>query len=149
VIHASNGDVTFGDSKEGLMGIRTHPALRLKGKVAKGMAVNSAGDKGKSLWGKKAAWVSYWGPINGKTYGVSIFDHPKNLRHPTTWHARDYGLIAANPFGLHHFQKKPKGAGDYTIKNGEDQTFHYLFVLHRGDVKEAKIAERFKAWAAQ
>jgi len=152
VIHASQGDVTFADDKEGTMGIRTHPNLRVK-PVKKGgpsgHAVNSAGDKDKSIWGKKAAWVSYWGKINDKTYGVAIFDHPANLRHPTTWHARDYGLVAANPFGLSFFQKKPKGSGAHTIKKGQSQSFHYLIVFHRGDVKEGKVADRFKAWSGK
>ena len=30
---------------------------------------------------------------------VTLMDHPSNLRHPTWWHARDYGFMAANPFG--------------------------------------------------
>ena len=75
-------------------GIRTHPALRLRGSVAKGKAVNSGGISGKSVWGKRAEWVDYWGKIGKQTVGVAIFDHPSNPRHPTWWHARDYGLVA-------------------------------------------------------
>ncbi|MFT5121451.1 MAG: hypothetical protein ACI9TH_001289 [Kiritimatiellia bacterium] len=144
----NQGDVTFQDTKEGTMMIRTHPALRLKGKAAKGKAVNSSGDKDGSLWGKKAAWVDYWAPVDGTMCGIAIFDHPENLRYPTTWHARDYGLIAANPFGLSYFEKGAgKGAGDYTIKKGESQTFKYRFVFHTGDHEAAKIPALFKAWA--
>ena len=90
-VHASEGDVTFKDTKEGTMGIRTNPALRLKGDAAKGSAINSAGDKDGALWGKNAKWVDYWAKIDGNEVGVAIFDHKDNLRHPTTWHARDYG----------------------------------------------------------
>ena len=50
-INATAGDVIFGDTKEGSMGIRTHPALRLRGSVAKGNAINSGGISGKSVWG--------------------------------------------------------------------------------------------------
>ena len=146
-IHASNGDVTFKDTKEGTMGIRTHPALRVKGDVATGSAINSAGDKDKAVWGKNAAWLDYWGKVGGKEVGIGIFDHPSNLRHPTTWHARDYGLIAANPFGLSNFKGKPKGTGDFTIKAGQSQRFKYLFLFHKGDYQSAKIADKFKAWA--
>lgn len=143
---ASAGDVRFGDTKEGTMAIRTHPALRLKGKVAKGKANNSAGDRGKALWGKSAAWVDYYAPIKDSVVGIAIFDHPSNPRHPTTWHARDYGLICANPFGLSHFQKKPKGTGDLHLAAGEKVTFRYRFLFHPGDTETARIATRFEAW---
>ncbi|MEX2216479.1 MAG: PmoA family protein [Phycisphaeraceae bacterium] len=146
-LKASHGDVVFGDTKEGSMGIRTNPALRLKGTVAKGQAVNSEGAEGTALWGKRAKWVDYWAPIEGSTVGVAIMDHPKNPRYPTHWHAREYGLIAANPFGINDFEKKGKGAGDMVIKKGEKVTFKYRFLFHKGDVKEGRIAEQFEAWA--
>ena len=111
-VFASEGDVTFGDTKEGSMGIRTHPNLRLSnGKgvtTANGHALNSAGHKDRELWGKRAKWVDYWGEIDSHTIGVAIFDHPDNLRHPTWWHARDYGLVAANPFGIHNFEGRKR-----------------------------------------
>ncbi len=153
-IYASNGDVVFGDTKEGTMGIRTHPNLRLRNDprrgvtTANGQAVNSEGVKGKAVWGKRAKWVDYWGTIKGKVVGIAIFDHPSNPRHPTWWHARDYGLIAANPFGVHNFEGKPKGTGDYKIPAGESRTWRYRFVFHRGDVKEAGIAALYKAYCA-
>jgi hypothetical protein len=53
------GDVTFGDTKEGSMGIRMAPQFRLRGEVAKGSAINSEGVVGKPIWGKRASWVSY------------------------------------------------------------------------------------------
>ena len=146
-IKATHGDVKFGDTKEGSMGIRTNPALRLKGEVATGKAINANGDTGKSLWGKATPWVYYWGQIDKDTVGIGIFDHPSNPRHPTTWHARDYGLVAANPFGYSYFQKKPKGTGDLTIKNGESVTFRYAFVFLKGDAEAAKIGEVYKGWA--
>ena len=152
-IHASNGDVIFGDTKEGSMGIRTIPALQLKGDekagvVAHGKMINSNGQDGSDCWGKRADWVDYWAPVGGRTIGVAIFDHPSNPRHPTWWHARDYGLIAANPFGVHDFEKKPPGAGNLTIKNGESITFRYRFLFHEGDADAAKIAARYKQYAA-
>ena len=146
IIHASEGDVTFKDTKEGSMGIRTNAALRLKGEVAKGSAINSAGDKDAALWGKNAKWVDYWAKVDGKDVGIAIFDHKNNLRHPTTWHARDYGLIAANPFGIHNFKKQEKGVGDFLIKSGDSQTFRYYFLFHKGDHAAANIAEKFDAW---
>lgn len=145
-IVASNGDVKFGDTKEGSMGIRTHPALRLKGDVATGKAINNNGVSGKSIWGKPAKWLYYWGKIEDAEVGIGIFDHPSNPRHPTTWHARDYGLIAANPFGYSHFQGKPRGTGDLILKDGEKITFRYAFVFLSGDNKKSGVDDIYTKW---
>lgn len=138
--------VTFGDTKEGTMAIRLHPALRLKGPVATGHCVNSEGDTDGDCWGKRAKWVAYWGVIDGKTCGVAIFDHPTNLRHPTWWHARDYGLVAANPFGIHDFENKPEGTGDYQLEWGESLELRYCFVFFEGTAEEADVASKYNAW---
>lgn len=153
-LRASHGDVKFGDTKEGTMAIRTNPLLRLKtderrgNHTAQGQAINSEGIEGKDIWGKRAKWVDYWGPIDGNTVGVAIFDHPSNPRHPTWWHARDYGLIAANPFGIHNFEKKPAGTGDMTIPAGESVTFRYRFLFHEGNYMTANISAEFDRFAA-
>ena len=154
VLHASEGDVTFGDTKEGTMAIRTHPNLRLENDLdhgvttADGRALNSSGLRDKKLWGKRAAWVDYWGKIDGKTLGIAFFDHPQNPRHPTWWHARDYGLVAANAFGVHDFTKKPKGTGNMVIGAGDSVTFRYRFIFHEGDAEVARIAEAYAGFAA-
>lgn len=137
------------DTKEGTMAIRTHPALRLVGEHATGHAVNSEGDTDRDLWGKRADWVAYWGTIDGAVCGVAIFDHPENLRHPTWWHARDYGLIAANPFGIHDFEGAEPGTGDYTLEWGETLTLRYRFVFFAGDAGEADIAGKYAAWVEE
>ncbi|WP_419189355.1 PmoA family protein [Stieleria marina] len=148
-LRATHGDAVFGDTKEGSMGIRTNPLLRLDADkkrgthTAKGQSINSEGDEGKAMWGKRAKWVDYWAPIQGSNVGIAIMDHPSNPRHPTWWHARQYGLVAANPFGIHDFEGKPAGTGDLTIKDGESVTFRYRFVFHEGDVTEADIDSRF------
>ncbi|MEM7386089.1 MAG: PmoA family protein [Verrucomicrobiota bacterium] len=145
-IEATNGDVVFGDTKEGSMAIRTHPALRLKGDVATGKAVNSSGDKGRDLWGKSAKWVSYWGQVDEKKVGVAIFGHPSNPRHPTTWHARDYGLIAANPFGYSYFNKGKEGKpqkGDLKVEDGHSVTFRYRFLFHEGSSTDLAPGKQF------
>jgi Methane oxygenase PmoA len=142
-IHASEGDVTLGDTKEGTMAVRMAETMRLKGKVGHGHIVNSEGIRDDQTWGKHADWCDYYGPVNGKIVGIAIFDHPNNPRHPTTWHVRDYGLFAVNPFGLHDFEKKPAHAGDLTIPKGQSITFRYRFYLHEGDEKQAKVAETY------
>ena len=141
----------FGDTKEGSMAFRSHPALRLKGEVATGKAINSEGHKDKAVWGKRAKWVAYWGEIDGKTCGFAIFDHPTNLRHPTWWHARDYGLVAANPFGMSDFErgKHKKGAGNYTVKQGESLKLTYRFLFFAGTPEEADIAGKYDQWVKE
>jgi len=146
-IHASNGQVTLGDTKEGSMGIRLAPTLRLKGEVGKGHIINSEGQTDGDTWGKRARWCDYYGPVNGEIVGVAIFDHPSNPRHPTWWHVRDYGLYAANPFGIHDFEKKPAGTGDFVIPAGESATFKYRFYIHEGDEKQGKVADRYAEYA--
>ena len=147
-IHASHGEVTLGDTKEGSMAIRLAPTMRLRGKVGQGHIVNSEYIRDRQTWGKRAEWCDYYGPVNGQVVGVAIFDHPQNPRHPTWWHVRDYGLFAANPFGIHYFEKKPKGTGNITIPSGQSLTFRYRFYFHKGDEKQAKVAEHYREYAA-
>jgi hypothetical protein len=144
-LHASNGDLAFGDTKEGSMAVRLAETMRLKGKVGHGHIVNSAGVRDGETWGKRADWCDYYGPVDGKIIGIAIFDHPRNPRHPTWWHVRDYGLFAANPFGQHDFEKlSDKTAGNLVVPAGQSITFRYRFYLHAGDEQRAKVAERYQ-----
>jgi len=146
-LFASNGDLTFGDTKEGTMAVRLAETMRLKGKVGKGHIVNSNGVRDGQTWSKKANWVDYYGPVDDKIVGIAIFDHPQNPRHPTWWHVRDYGLFAANPFGQHDFEPgTEKGAGNLTVPAGKRITFRYRFYLHEGDDQQAKVAERYEQY---
>jgi hypothetical protein len=146
--HASEGKVVLGDTKEGSMAIRLAPTMRLKGKVGKGHILNSEGHKDGQTWGKRAAWCDYYGPVKDKIVGVAIFDHPKNPKHPTWWHVRDYGLFTANPFGVHNFERKKKGVGDITIPAGKSMTFKYRFYFHKGDTNQADVAEHYREYAS-
>jgi hypothetical protein len=147
-IHASHGEVTMGDTKEGSMAIRLAPTMRVEGKVGKGHIVNSEGHRDSQAWGKCAAWCDYYGPLDGEVVGVAIFDHPDNPKHPTWWHVRTYGLFAANPFGVHYFEGKPKGTGDITIAAGESLTFWYRLYFHKGDTEQSKVAEYYREYAS-
>lgn len=143
--------IVFGDTKEGTFGIRLAETMRLKpnkfntGKPT-GKIVQSTGVEDGKTWGKRAEWCDYYGPVEGKIMGVAIFDHPSNPRHPTWWHVRDYGLFAANPFGIHDFEKKPAGTGNMTIEPGKPVTFRYRVVLHKGNTEEAKVAELYNTY---
>ena len=149
---ASEGKLLLGDAKDAFVAMRTHPGLRLRGvkkKKGTGHALNSTGRTDRRLWGKRAKWLDYWGPVEGKVVGIAMFDHPTNPRHPTYWHARDYGLVTANPFGIKSFTRGKKGPGDMTIEAGKSQLFRYRFYFHTGDAEQAKIAERYEEYTRQ
>lgn len=150
-VYASHGDLVFGDTKEGTMAIRLAESMRVvrNKQPAEGHIVLSTGIRDQAAWGKRADWCDYYGPVEGKTLGIAIFDHPSNPRHPTWWHVRDYGLFAANPFGLHDFDKQQtKDAGKLTIPAGQSLTFRYRVYIHEGDEQQAGVAERYRQYAA-
>jgi hypothetical protein len=140
--------VVFGDDKDGTMAVRVAETMRLKhkDKTGDGHIVLSSGARDEETWGKRADWCDYYGPVDGKIVGIAMFDHPENLRHPTWWHVRDYGLFAANPFGIHDFEKKPKGTGNYTLPAGQSITFRYRFYMHEGDEKQGRVAEHYQTY---
>ena len=135
--------VVLGDTKEGTFALRLAPALRVEGKHAKGTLINSEGVQNKDAWGKRARWVSSAGKVQGEIYTVTLFDHQENPRSPTHWHARTYGLVAANPFGLHSFEQAKKDAGNLTIAPKGSVTFHHRVLLSRG-VRNKDSLDRFQ-----
>ncbi len=145
---AAGEQITFGDTKEGLFAIRLAPTLRLTGTVAHGRARNSEGVTGKDVWGKRAKWIEYAGPTDGEIVGVVIYDHPDNPRHPTWWHAREYGLVAANPFGRRAFEGKREQTGDLVIQKGESIRLRYRIVIHDGAWDADRVERGFKEWAS-
>ena len=147
-ITAGEEPVTFGDTKEGMFGVRIPTAMDVKA-PGSGHILTSEGIQDKEAWGTQAKWVDYYGPLDGETVGVAILNHPGSFRYPTYWHVRDYGLFAPNPFGLHHFKNSKDVDGSYTIKPGESITFNYRVILHAGDAKSAQIAEEFERYAAE
>ena len=148
-IKAGEKEVVLGDTKEGTFAFRVAPTMRLKGKVGQGHIVQSTGVKDGDTWGKRAAWCDYYGPVQGQVVGAAIFDHPANPRHPTWWHVRDYGLFAANPFGVHDFEKKESGSGDLKIAAGKSVTFRYRVYLHEGDTDQAQVGQRYEEYKSQ
>lgn len=170
-LHAlPDAPLVMGDNKDGTMAIRvaqwmTMPhknqggGSRITGEssnvlsaaASNGHIVNSAGQRDGDTWGKRADWCDYFSEHNGTIYGVAIFDHPQNIRHPTWWQARDYGLLGANPFGEHDFEglKDQPHAGDYTIPAGGTLTLRYRFYFHNGDAQDARIAGHYAEYAVE
>lgn len=159
-IKAAGSDVVFGDTKEGTMAVRVNEQMRVtrgRNNPGTGHIVLASGVRddappargGTKTWGQRAEWCDYWGTIDGRTVGIAIFDHPSNPVHPTYWHVRDYGLFAANPFGIHDFEKKPAGAGNLNIPAGKSVTFKYRFYIHEGDEKQARVARRYQEYVTE
>jgi len=119
-LKAGADTVKFNESKEGMLGLRVarfleHPSDKpeiytdAKGNPTSVPIMNNIGVSGKFLnsegiigdlvWGKRAKWLSLSGSSEHKNASIVIFDHPSNFNYPTHWHARPYGLFAANPIG--------------------------------------------------
>lgn len=148
---ASQGDVLFRDTKEGgILSVRVRDKIRVESGGA--ITTETGGPSEKECWGKPSPWCDYSGPLeDGKVRGIAVFDHPSNLRHPTRWHVRNYGLMGANCFGLSHFTKdEPEQLnGDYTLKAGESLTFKYRVLVHSGTASEAGIAQKYQSYAGK
>jgi hypothetical protein len=143
-IHATDGPVTFGDTKEGMFGLRVASSMDVKKKTG-GRITNAEGVTDLKAWGQASPWVDYVGPVRDKTVGIAILNHPGSFRYPTTWHVRDYGLFAANPFGWHDFGRSERG--DYTIPAGQSIRFGYRVILHEGDTASIGMPALFRAYA--
>lgn len=145
-LKADHGALTIHDTKEGTFAIRVAPELN----SPPGRMVNSQGGEGEpAIWGKPADWVNYDGTIGGEPVGIAIFDNPANFRHPTTWHARAYGLFSVNPFGLRAFTNDPKQDGSHTVAQGSALTLRYRVLVHAGDYKHAAVAEAYRKYVEE
>jgi hypothetical protein len=149
---ATGNAVTFKDTKEGMFGIRVARQLELPSKedvtltdaqgnptTVKAMSNegvtgnyrSSEGVTGEAVWGTRAKWMDLYGNIGNEKISLVICDHPKNLSYSTYWHARGYGLFAANPFGVRDF-KGGKDSLNYTIPAGQSLTFRYRVIISSG-----------------
>jgi hypothetical protein len=144
-LHASACPVTFGDTKEGSMGVRVNDEITTKNG---GHFFNADGKKDeKEIWGYPSAWVDYVGSIGGKAAGIAVLDDSVN-KPAACWHARGYGLLAANPFGRAGSFPGQKGNTELTrlAKDGHLKLRYGIFA-HAGDTKEGGVAEAFAAFA--
>ena len=120
---AAYGDVEFGVTKEaGPLGIRVADAIRVD--EGDGTFVNSEGGVNEEeCWGKEGKWCNYYGVLSGRTVGIAAYDRKGNPRYPTTWHVRDYGLMAANSLFFKGAEHIPEGQTleyDYLVCFWED-----------------------------
>ena len=146
---AEKETVKFGDTKEGLFGVRVAGTIKVDAKLG-GKIVSSDGLTNGDAWGKPASWVDYSGPVGEDKHrvGIAIMNRPDSFAYPTHWHVREYGLFAANPFGLHDFYGSKSGKnGSVTLKKGESITFQYRILLHDGDEKTGRVEQSWEEYS--
>ena len=149
---ATGKTVSLKDNKEGMMGMRVARQLELPSKEkmiltdAKGIPTtvakmsnegvtgnyrSSEGITGDAVWGTRAKWVELTGTIGLEKIAVVMLDHPKNQSYPTYWHARGYGLFAANPLGWSVFSNN-KETLNFSIPAGKSSIFRYRILVSSG-----------------
>jgi len=153
----------FNDDKEGLLGLRVARWLESpeeKGGVftdasgnatqvaaapidpslpnpATGQYLTSEGVAGGAAWGTRGRWCALTGHDGSHQVSIAIIDNPANPGYPTYWHARGYGLFAANSLGRSIFDPK-QPAFNFTLEEGKSITFRYRVILatHAANVEE-------------
>lgn len=151
ILLATEDTVKFEDKKDAGLSIRvpTEMAVEIeKNKKGSGHIINSEGLTDAAAWGKRAKWCDYYGTVGGEALGVAMLNHPSSFRFPTPWHVRTYGLFTANPFGTKALDKEAPD-GTYELKKGEHTLLRHLFLFHKGDEKEGKVAEAYEAFAKE
>lgn len=156
-LEAKVPEVIFKDVKDGMLGIRLArqleqpsnqadkfvdasgnitPVAKMDNEGVTGQYQNQEGLTGDAVWGERSQWACLQGKKDGETITVEIIDHPKNVGYPTYWHARGYGLFAANPLGQKVFSEG-KEELNLTLKQGEKTTFQYRIIIHSGSALTA------------
>ncbi len=158
----------FHDDKEGLLGMRVAGWLESaeekggefrdsSGRVTKveggspgasGVYLTSEGAKGGAAWGTRGRWCSLTGHTGDQTVTIAILDHPENPGYPTYWHARGYGLFAANPLGRSIFDPK-QPAFNFTLEKDQSATFRYRIVLMSHNTTAERMNGEADAFAAE
>jgi hypothetical protein len=150
IVLTAKEDVTFGDEKDGVLGIRLAHELEeplASDAIRTGRMTSSEGcHQEAGCWGKRADWLDVSGRFGGTAGGVAVLDHPDNPRFPTYWHARGYGLLAANIFGVKSFTKSDAADGSLKLNRGQTLHFRYRVILHGGDTASAGLPDLYRAW---
>jgi hypothetical protein len=159
--------VVFKDNKEAFIGMRVARGLEqpdqkpdiftdASGKPAAtkvvdntgvtGEYVSSEGLKGDAVWGTRGRWTLLSGTVDAEPVTLAILDHPSNPGFPTYWHARGYGLFAANPLGESVFTEGKKEL-NLTLQPGQSTTFKYRVLILSGRIAPAGIEKEYQGFA--
>ena len=158
--------VVFEDSKEGVLGMRVRRELEqpadkpevftdaqgrattvavLDNTGVTGRYLSSEGKEGDAVWSTRAKWTLLGGVVSGENITIAMLDHPSNPGYPTHWHARGYGLYAANPLGDKQFNE-PKGF-DFALDAGQSATFKYRILILNAPPSKERIERESRAFA--
>lgn len=161
--------VVFSDTKEGAFAIRVarsleHPAKEpevftdsrgeptkvpiLDNKGVTGLYRSSEGKTGDDVWGTRARWVTLTGTIENEPVTLAILDYPKNVGHPTYWHARGYGLFSANPFGQKDFSNG-REVLNFTLEPRQTVTFRHRILILSGNASFEEMEEQYESFVKQ
>jgi hypothetical protein len=152
--------VTFGDSKEGMFGMRVRRELEQPSKErvldntnVSGEFRSSEGNVGDDVWGKRGKWALLAGIIGSEPIMIAILDSPKNVGFPTHWMARGYGLFAANPFGQKAYAsgKEEPAVNESKFELGPHRsvTFRYRVLILSRRETPAEIDRRYQHFARE
>jgi hypothetical protein len=122
----SKENVTLTDAKGNPTTVKAMPNTGVTGNY-----LSSEGVTGDAVWGTRAKWMDLNGNIGDEKISLVIFDHPKNQNYPTFWHARGYGLFAANPLGVKDFTKG-KEELNLSLPAGKSLTFRFRLIVNSG-----------------
>ncbi|HLT51719.1 MAG TPA: PmoA family protein [Arenibacter sp.] len=166
---ATNKKIIFKDNKEGMLGIRVareleHPSDKpdiftdangiptavpvLNNEGVNGNYINSEGIQGNDVWGKRSDWVNLTSSIGEEKISLVILDHSGNAGYPTYWHARGYGLFAANPLGQEVFSDG-KESLNLSLEPGEDITFKHRIIVASKDMGKSQLDSRFAQFSKE
>jgi len=146
---AQGETVVFHDTKEGMFALRVAHWLREDNGTGAYLSSRSAAGA-KQIWGTRAEWVRLEGAKDGHRAGVAILNHPRSVNHPTYWHARAYGLFAANPLGESVFERS-RGRKDaepfaLTLKPGESARFAFRVIVYDGSLGKEDLEKRYQEY---
>jgi hypothetical protein len=167
-LQALNEQVSFPDEKDGMLGLRVIRALEIPSdkpevfsdasghatKVAKldntgvnGAYLTSEGKEGDAAWGTRGRWCNLSGMVGDEPVTISILDHPENPGFPTYWHARGYGLFAANPLGQKVFSNG-KEELNFALAPHARVTFRYRILISSAILTPEATEAAYKEFAA-
>ena len=134
-------EVTIQKTNHSLFSARLDPDLAV---INNGVLINAEGQSGeKATWGKKSAWMDYYGERMGKMEGIAILQHPSNKWFPSPWFTRDYGFFSPTPMYW------PENDNFITLEKGEIVNLKYRVLIHRGNHKDAKIADEYEKFKTE
>ena len=167
-LQAQGEKVVFADAKDGMLGLRVVRALeapsdkaevftdasgrdttvaKLDNTGVNGVYLTSEGKKGDAAWGTRGRWCNLSGKTGDEPVTVSILDHPSNPGFPTYWHARGYGLFAANPLGQKVFSNG-KEELNLTLEPNQSVTFRYRILITSEIATPESTEAAYKAFVA-